>query len=96
MINKTANANIGGNYSLRISSNDNSVIIQGQAPDGYVNQSILIDDPEFETKVNTLIADMETHQRAKIQEDANRALTNYDESVTDLKDSVNEFMTDLN
>ena len=93
-INKSAQANVGGSYSLRVSSNDNSVIIQGQGPDGYVNQSILFDDPDFDTKIANMIDAMESFQREKIQLDANKALANYDESVKDLKSAVNKMITE--
>jgi len=90
MINHTVNANVGQNFYIQATSTDNAVNIKGQTVDGHVNHTILKDDPEFDAKINDLITEMETFQKAKIQEQTTKALENYDNSLLELKNKIEQ------
>lgn len=89
-VHKHINTSNGGAQSLSVTEGDNYFRVIGDTADGRVDRSILKDDPDCETKLRGLVDDIEAHQRAKIQEWADTALSNYDTEVANLESQIDE------
>ena len=76
--------------NIQLIENDNSVTVRGHGPDGYVNRTILADDPEAGAKLAELLETLEAPQRAGLQDYLATAPDRFEAGITELKGWIEE------
>lgn len=91
------------NYAISINSTsiniqkietDNAFTIRGHGPDGYVNTTIMKDDPEVGQQVTGLIAELFNHQKAELDDYVATAPVKLEEQYSALQSHLDELFSE--
>lgn len=77
--------------NIKLTTNDNAVQLRGKTDAGWQDKSFMKDDPELSTELNSLLDDMESYQRGKLEAftgTESPALDQFDNEMTALREAV--------
>lgn len=94
-LNQQLNMHNSLNANIRVSDNDNSIIVEGRGPKGHISMSFLKSDPDLKTKVLNKVDELKTYQRNELQEFVNNAIGNFDDKILEVETQTADFIDQL-